>query len=222
MEVEGDRGRVVAHPKLSFAAQVQLDLAMDRRADEDGHAADLRGGRAMDVPGHDELGSGPALEEIAERVAVLGREADLVELGEADADGRMVHREDGRPVWPPELALDPVDPLRSDRAARLALDLGVQVEDPNRAAVHGVVEELAGRATPGWSENASRRFSRRSWLPGMGWTGISSGSRSSRTRSYSAGIAVEGEIAGEQNRDRRRVHLSDLGDRPLERVIESA
>ena len=37
-------------------------------------------------------------------------------------------------------------------------------------------------ATPGWSANASRRASRSSWLPGMGWTGTPSGASSSRTR----------------------------------------
>jgi hypothetical protein len=70
MEVDGDSGRIVPHPKLTLAPKVKFDLAVDRRADEDGHSADLRGGRAMDVAGDDELGRRAALEELSQGVAV--------------------------------------------------------------------------------------------------------------------------------------------------------
>ena len=100
-------------------------------------------------PRDDQLGRGAALEELAQRVAVVLAEADLVELREADPDRGVVHREDHRAVRRGELALDPADPLRADRAAGLALDLGVQVQDPDRAAVDRVVEELAGAGDAG-------------------------------------------------------------------------
>ena len=57
---------------------------MDRRADEDGHAADLGGCGAVDVARDDELWTRAALKDLAQRVdGRLRRQPDLVELSKA-------------------------------------------------------------------------------------------------------------------------------------------
>ncbi len=94
-------------------------------------------------------GAGPRSKRSRSASRSSGGEADLVELREADADGRVVHREDRGAFRRFELALDPADPLRADRTAGLALDQGVHVDDPNGAAVDRVVEELAGAGDAG-------------------------------------------------------------------------
>jgi hypothetical protein len=83
VEVDGDRGRVVPHLELTLAAQVELDLSVDRRADEDRHPADLGCRAAVDVAADDQLGRGTALEELAERITVFLGQAYLVELPKA-------------------------------------------------------------------------------------------------------------------------------------------
>ena len=94
VDVDGYRRGVLAHPKLLPAPQVELDLSVSRRADEDGHPADLRGCGAVDMARDDQLGRGATLEHLGQRVAVVLSEADLVELGQADSDRGVVHREE--------------------------------------------------------------------------------------------------------------------------------
>ena len=176
-----------------------------------------RGRGAVDVARDDELWSGAALEELAQRVAVVLGEADLVELGEADADRRVVHREDHRAVRRLQLALDPADPLRADRAAGLTLDLRVDVHDADRAAVNRVVEELAGGGDLRVVRERVAEVLAPVVVAGDGVDGHLERLEELADPLVLGRVAVVGQIARQQHRDRRRIHLADRRDRPLER-----
>ena len=115
-----------------------------------------------------------------------------------------------------ELALDPADPLRSDRTAGLAFDLGVQVEDPDRAAVHRVVEELAGAGDAGVIRERIAQVLAPVVVARNGVDGHLERLQELANALVLRRIAVVGEIAGEQDRDRRRVHRADRRDRLLQ------
>ena len=134
------------------------------------------------------ISSGAALER-RQRLAVVLRERDLVSNSwiPVRTGGWCIASTVGAPA--PRSSSAAIQSIRSGPSPPpSAPDVGVADDHRHRPAVRRVLEELAGGGDAGVVRERGAQVLAPVVVARSGWTGIASGSRSSRTRSYSSGL----------------------------------